>query len=302
MRRNVLSLAVVGLGIAALAAVLVVAPACRSEAGDEEGSSRAEAAHGPAAPGAAGGDGEAPQPAARVVGLSVARPDGGEHHGGHTEFGVRPGTSVYVRVRQPGGHIIDIDEDACVLQAFTDDLGTVLAQPGKPSFRHSWLGAFPHIADDHQSCIPTLRADKVPAAKARQVHVQAKLVLVAGAEPKTAKVRTALKTGTKVGLGSVAATVHKVEPGRGGDTKLRVTFRSGRSFEPIREVTFRGPDGEEIESRSLGATTMTFNGQATHDRTWGLAKKVDQVTMEVRYFERIERVTVPRDLQVSVGL
>jgi hypothetical protein len=45
-----------------------------------------------------------------------------------------------------------------------------------------------------------------------------------------------------------------------------------------------------------------WGGKKTYTVTYGLAKKVDSVSVKVVWFTRTDTITVPLDLNVSVGL
>ena len=284
MKRIALPFVAAALGAIALTIVLAL-PSPKSSVAADQGESR------PA------GDTKV-----KVAGLRVARPDKNDKYGGSMAFGLQTGVGVFVRIEQPGRQIIDLDEKASNLKAFTDDKGTVLGKPGKPGFGDSWLSGFPHIADDHQSCTPEILSKKLPAAGARELTIQGTIALVVGSNEKTAKIETVLKKGKKVKLGPVDAEISEVGDPDWGDKKLVVTFRGSESFDAIREVIFKGPDGKVIESGGAGSSSMTMGSKSVYTRSFGLAKKVDKVAIEIKYFDKLETVKVPLDLKVGLGL
>ena len=44
-----------------------------------------------------------------------------------------------------------------------------------------------------------------------------------------------------------------------------------------------------------------FGGQMTYTHTFGLARKVDRVTVRITYYSQIEPVSIPLDLTLGVG-
>jgi hypothetical protein len=219
-----------------------------------------------------------------------------------SRFGIKTYTTVSLYVSMPGKTIIKLDRDACMLTEFTDDKGTVLAKPGNGKGFQSWLGSFPHIAKDGHSCTPSVHSEKLPAAGASALILDARLAFICGEAPKTAQCDVSLTKGTPVKLGMVATKIKKVGKPSYGKMKLSVTFTSSQSFDTIRKLVFLDSAGKEIKSRGSGNGSSTFGSKKTYSRTYDLAKKVDKVTIKIDYWGKIETVTVPVKLNVQMGL
>lgn len=240
--------------------------------------------------------------AVSIGGLSIARPVKGDKFGRSMAFGLQAGTNVSLRVSIPGLQIIELDRDVSMLRKFTDDKGTVLAKPGKGGGFKSWLGPFAHIAEDGHSCAPSIRSAKLPVAGAARLTVDATLALVCGESPKTSKCEVALKQGAAVKLGPIDAKVSEIGKPQFGQMKAEVTFTSSRSFEAIRKLVFLDSGGKEIKSRRAGGGRTTIAGASTYSLSYGLARKVDKVTIKVDYWGGIEKVSVPVKLNFGLGL
>ena len=238
-----------------------------------------------------------------VGGLAIARPMKEARFGGSMAFGVQPGTRVSLFVSMPGRYILDVDRGGSTLTKFADDKGTVLGKPGKAGEFDSWMGMSAPVAEDKQSCSPEIRSEKLPAAGATRLEIDASLAILCGADAKTASVEVALAKDTAVKLGSIDAKVGGVEAGDFGDMKLHVTFSSSQKFSAIRKLTFVGADGKEIKSEESGSGWEGGgDGPTTYSVTYGLAEKLDKATVKVDYWGKVETVTVPVKLNVGLGL
>jgi hypothetical protein len=241
-------------------------------------------------------------PSVIVGGFSIARASKDDKFGRSMAPGVQFGTNVSLYVSMPEKTIIKLDRNACMLTKFTDDKGTVLAKPGSAKGFKSWLNSFPRIADDGHSCVPWVRSEKLPAAGASALILDARLAFICGEAPKTAQCDVSLTKGTPVKLGMVATKIKKVGKPSYGKMKLSVTFTSSQSFDTIRKLVFLDSAGKEIKSRGSGNGSSTFGSKKTYSRTYDLAKEVDKVTLKIDYWGKIETVTVPVKFNVQMGL
>ena len=240
------------------------------------------------------------KPSVIVGGLGIARAIKDDKSNRSMAYGILAGTTVWLHVSITGKPIIKLDGRACMLTEFTDDKGTVLDKPGSVI---SWLGYFVPIAEDPHSCLQGLRSKKLPAAGASALTLDARLAFVCGNQPEIAQWDVSLTEGTPVKLGMVAAKIRKVDKSTYGKRKLRVTFTSSQTFDTIRKLVFLDSAGKEIKSRFVSSSKVkAFAGGTTYLRTYGLAKKVDKVTIKIDYWGKIETVTVPVKLNVQMGL
>jgi hypothetical protein len=219
-----------------------------------------------------------------------------------SRFGIKTYTTVSLYVSIPGKTIIRLDRDASMLTEFTDDKGTVLANPGSGKSYKSWLGTRPPIGDDGHSCAPGVRSKKLPAAGASALILEATLAFLCGDHPEAAQWDDiSLAKGTPVKLGMVAAKITRVSKPTYGKMKLNVTFTSSQSFDTIRKLVFLDSAGKEIKSHRTGSGS-SIGSTSTYSRTYGLAKEVDTVTLKIDYWGKTETVAVPVKLNVQMGL
>jgi hypothetical protein len=194
-----------------------------------------------------------------------------------------------------------MDKDASKLEAFADDKGTDLSKAGG-GWGASWL-LWERISDDGRTCTFTVaNRKKTPAAGAKTLHVKAKIVLQCGSDVKTAEAKNvALKKGAAVAAGPFRMSIQEIRDG-GFQSKMTVEFQSKRPFDSIRKLTFLDAAGKEIKSQKAGGGHFSFGKDRTYTRSFGLAKKVDAVTMRFEYYGKTETIAVPVDVKVGVGL
>ena len=235
------------------------------------------------------------------VAIEVTRPKAAEDHG-LSLFG-KKGTSLKLLIVLPGKNIIGTDTAGCKLTTFADDKGTDLSKTRGWGSRPGWLGSFRlRISKDRQACIVELRSDDAPAKGAGKIIVKAKLALKCGAGETTHTEKVALKIGSQIKFPPAPMKVSLVKDGGWGGMKMTFNLTSTKPTESIKEVVFLGADGKEIKSRELGSGRSGSSAKMTYETSYGLAEKVDSVTLKITYYTKVESVAVPVDVSVGVGL
>lgn len=236
-----------------------------------------------------------------VAGLSIVRPDPAEKFGGSMVSGRPSGTEVHVRITTKALTFVRVNKEASTLQQFADDKGQTLAKPGPGEFSGGWL-AWPKIADDGKRLQFQIASKKMPSAGAMKLLAKAKLAVLCGSGVKTSQQAATLKVGQKVAIGPIPVTIEKVGKPDWGDEKMAVAFKAQQSWAAIRKLTFIGPDGKEIESNVGSTMTSSFGGRQIVTKEYRLKEKVSQVTIKTEYYEKIQPVTIPLNLNVGLGL
>ena len=248
---------------------------------------------------------EAPAAVATVkaVGLSVAMHDGSDNDSGSFAQSLDAGTIVHLLVDFGDEIAIEVLDDDSTIEAFTDDVGTVLLEPGEAErfgfkgMRNAEIGETGHTARFY------VTTNKRPAAEAKAVVLQATVVFVLGRDETTAKLDSvALKPGEKLTAGDHILEVKSVGKPSWGDAQLEVEFSSRQSFGGIKAMRFFDADGKEIESEVNGNSRMQANDYVVFGRTLWLMKAVDVATIEIDYYAETERVPVAVDVTAGVGL
>jgi len=213
------------------------------------------------------------------------------------------GTTLKLLIVLPGKNIIGRDTAGCKLTTFADDKGTDLSKTRGWGSHPGWLGSFgPRISKDAQACIMELRSDAAPAKGAGKIILKAKLALKCGSGETTYTEKVAMKAGTLIKFPPAPMKVGSVKDGDWGGMKMAFTVTSDKSTESIKKVALLGPGGKEIKHRTLGRGRSGSPGKMTYETTYGLAEKVDSVTLKITYYDKVETVAVPVDVSVGVGL
>jgi hypothetical protein len=82
---------------------------------------------------------------------------------------------------------------------------------------------------------------------------------------------------------------------------VAVTLQSSSPLRAIKELTFLDADGKKIEHSRMSSGASGWGGKKTYTVTYGLAKKVDSVSVKVVWFTKTDTVKVPLEVKVSVG-
>lgn len=245
----------------------------------------------------------APVAAVKAVGLTIAMHDGSDNETSSLAHYVDAGTSLHLWADFGDATAIEVIEDDSTIEAFTDDLGTVLLEPGEAE-RFGFIGLKnAEIAEDGQTARFMFTTHERPGDGATAMALQASVVFVLGSDETTATLDSvALKPGETLTAGDHSMEIKSVGKPSWGDAQLEVEFSSRQSFGGIKAMRFFDADGKEIESEVNGNSRMQANDYVVFGRTLWLMKAVDVATIEIDYYAETERVPVAVDVTAGVGL
>jgi hypothetical protein len=254
----------------------------------------------------------APQggPTVRLMGLQVIR-SVSEADEDQAMMLAPPGTVLTMLVSSAGKRILGVNREASKLTAFTDDKGMDLGRkpenPDPANVRVAdewWLGPHRPLAVRSGGCLVQVQTDHLPAAGATRIIFRANLVLECGANERTVRQEgLPLRNSAAITVGPVPLRITGVEDVQdAGGMKMDVTFEHAKSLNVVKGIRFIGPDGQPIESTYLGRMEMGPPDDPPYQTVCRLARKVDKVTVEITYYDQIEKLNVPVDLAATVGL
>ena len=234
----------------------------------------------------------AKKPEARLVGVMVTKPAYPPQEALRA-FNENPGTQLSVLVTVPGGGLVALKKEKSKVIAFADDKGTDLLKV------KSAFGIFGHwtkISEDRKACLFNVQSKLVPAAGARRLLLEARIVLSrAKGRGVHKQVGVKAKKGSRINAGPVSIEIYRVKKPREGKDPLRITLKiKGDGFESIR---FLDSNGKEISSRKTNwspVSNPSYIGYA-------LKQKVEHFTVEVVHWKDIQEVIVPVRLRAGIG-
>lgn len=246
----------------------------------------------PAAPKAAAPKAAAkPNPTVSLAGLQVAAKSLGKARFGDTvAFGGQSGVSLALAVRvAPGTAILDIDDDDCVVDTWTDDKQTDL------NIEPDW-GSFPNYTEDLSAGIITVRSPVIPASGSQQVSIAGSLSVTTAAGTRAVQAKkVALTKGTAFQLGALAASVSEFEA---TDTGATLAIKLvGSNTNTIKRLRFLDAAGTELESDTNGS--MTSSDESEYSYT--LKAKATTATVEIEVWQNLQTTKVPFTLTAGVG-
>ena len=246
----------------------------------------------PAAPKAAAKAAPQANPTVSLVGVQVAAKSLGKGRFGDTiAFGSQTGVTLALAVKvAPGTAILDIDDDDCVIESWTDDKQTDL------DIEPDW-GSFPSYTEDQSAGIITVRSPIVPASGAQQVSLSGALSVTTAAGTRAVQAKkVALVKGTSFQLGSFAASVSEFDAtDTGASLAVKLT---GANSNNIKRLRFLDAAGTELESDQNGS--MTSSDESEYSFT--LKAKATSATIEVELWQNQQTIKVPFTLTTSVGI
>jgi hypothetical protein len=205
-------------------------------------------------------------------------------------------TNLSVQVTYPGKQLLGVDPSSSVAE-FRDDKNTsLLPRKGtpKPTFRLA------RVSKDHGSLVAVVSSTEAPARGATRLRLKGSLVLRCGLGEKTAEGKEVeLKAGLGVKVGDFTVLVG-LNPGFGsnlapGDLPLDILAPAP----VIKCVTATGPGGTAVE---VEGEPVPFGDGKSWRYAFALKKPPKRAKIAIQYFSKEEKVTVPVDLTVGVGL
>jgi hypothetical protein len=201
-----------------------------------------------------------------------------------------PSSSLSLLVTYPGKQFLDIDSSASKVSEFKDDKGNSLMYTGfaTTNFNRSQIGK------DKSAMVVTMGGNP-PGRGATRLHLKGNLVARCGLEEKTTdekEVELKLNAETKIGDYTLKVTQEKGLFGSGA------TFTVTTPSPALKTVTVKDADGKTIE--------VLAGGHYGFGKNWSyyfsLKKEAKKVKIAVVYFSKEEKVDVPVDIDVGVGL
>ena len=233
-----------------------------------------------------------------VYGVEIKKAEPGRDE----RFGAQEGILVKLFIAQPDRFIIGVDDKASKLTSFQDDRKNDLSKSKDPkAFKQDFLSPFNEVTKDGHGIKLDLRAPQTPAPGAKAIQVKANVALRVGFDEKKQEVKDVNLANAKISLAGMNMSVKRSKDQAWGDYKMTVTLSSNRPQDGIRTLTFVGADGKEIKSGITSRSSFSFGAGGNWDVTYGLGAVVERATIRVEYFDRVEVVNVPLDMELGVG-
>jgi hypothetical protein len=203
--------------------------------------------------------------------------------------------SVSALVTVSGKQILTVDSTASKLTEFRDDKDTDFLKAAgffKPTFRQNSL------ATDRGSAVVGVGVfGTAPARGAGKILVKGSLVLICGTDEKTTEEKeVAMKDKSEATVGDFTI---KVTQEKGFGTQ-GASFTISANSPSLKTVNVKDADGKTVETTTFGSPFQNFDKKWTVSYT--LRKVVEKPKISISYFSKEEKVTVPVDLGVGVGL
>lgn len=219
------------------------------------------------------------------------------------------GTSVSLLITVPQGGLLEVDRKASKLTAFTDDKGKDLtkAEDTKQQrfSRDAGFSMSSNISEDGKVCVSEVDAPGVPSKGATVMTVNGTLVFRAATKKQdfTAE-NVALKAGSAIKAGAVAFNITETgKPQWGGDDDaFAVTLEAKQDVSSIAGIEFFDAAGKKIEAKRGSSSSMSFGNNVTVTWQYNLKAKADAAKIVVSYWTDMQKLTVPVDLKVGLGM
>jgi len=204
-------------------------------------------------------------------------------------------TRVTFLLKYPGKQILGVDSSS-KLTSLKDDKGNSLLEEKNP-FPASF-SVYAPVSQDRTAVLVTVASyGKAPGKGASKVMLKGDLVISCGTDEKTEEFKKLeFKAKSKAKAGNFEVTVTQEKGGGfGADGPL---FTMTSKTRAVKSFVIKNSEGKAVEVQPRGwygsGDNWTFN--------YGLAKPLEEGTISVTYFSKEDKVKVPIDLSVGLGL
>lgn len=236
-----------------------------------------------------GARGNTAQPQIVVGGILVAKVTAPKDDMFARAFNSENGTRLLLWVKMPAGQgLIEIDDDASLLQHFGDDKGTDLG--GR-------FGSFPDEFNDGSGGTIEINSTGMPGAGATRLHAEGVLALmIAGGSRVQRVANVRLENGRTFTLDKSTVTIDEVST-EGDEQKFTLKL-SRQVMEGIKDVRFLDAKGQPLDGRRTGTGYINDAGEMS------LAVKTAQkvVTLEFQVWQGRQTIKVPFKVQAGVSI
>lgn len=235
---------------------------------------------------------EAPTPVQlTMAGIRIVRPGAGADGNELRAFNWTSGTDldVFVRTGRPNEFLVEVDDDASVVEAFTDDAGGGLAQGAE-------VDSFPKVAADGSVALVTLASDVVPSPGATSVTVSGQLAITTSSGSKVQRVPgVKIESAKTFKLGTATVTIDEVSSESERTTFTLTMTRATRNL--IKAIVFKNAKGEALEVSTNGYSIMNETAQLNYAGPAGLTT----ATLEVDLWQNLKTRKAPFKITATLG-
>ena len=240
-----------------------------------------------------------------VQGLRVVREGYGGDEWGNTELkplnAHEKGTTLAFLVVMPNGGLIDLDEDASKVNAFTDNTGKNLLE--KRQFGEPGFGDFLEISEDGKACMIDIEGGGIPSKGAMGIKASGTLAFKTATQKKDFMQKDVpFIVGSKINAGFVSFEIAEVGKPEWGDAQLEINLKTQQDISAVAEIKFLDATGQEIESNLSSWGSMGFGNRMTYQQSYTLAEKVNGGTILVSIWTDMKTQTIPFNINTGLGL
>jgi thiol-disulfide isomerase/thioredoxin len=214
--------------------------------------------------------------------------------------GGRNGMVVQLLISAPGKRIVGIDESHSTISKFSDDNGSELRKYDEGDF---WEGAFTHEArtsqDGHSSAVEIASAAE-PSLDATKIILKGSLVIkIAGTERSLESKDVLLQPDSKFEVGPYEMKLAEIKTkDLRENMKVGLTLNFDGDPDAIRSIKFFDPLKREIGIAAIRSTSSDNH----NTREYQLSERPKTITVHLDGYEKLDKVKVPVDLQIGLGL
>lgn len=205
------------------------------------------------------------------------------------------GTSVAALLELPLRFIVDLDPTQSKIESYTDDKGTNLLKADGIRIGAPDIGPSDFASAGSNAKI-VFRARGVPAPGATRIKIKGKVAIAVGKDEKGAEQKNvSLKKGVDLEIGSIKL------PDRDRPGSFLFNSATYRGTRPLKSVIFLDDKGDEIAHRQNTSSILRNTAKGEFTTLFSFTRAVDQCSVRAFYFDTVETVIIPVELDVGLG-
>ena len=198
--------------------------------------------------------------------------------------------------------IVGVEESASTIGTFSDDQGTELRKYDEGDF---WEGPFTReakVSEDHHSAAVEIASSAEPGVDATKLLLKGSLMVKVCGAGANAGVQAGVVCSRvwRSEAGPYSMKIDEIKTaGLRENMKVGMTLSFDSDPDAIRSMKFFDPINREIHVETISSSVSQGH---TRRNTSSSSEKPKTITVRMVYYSKIDRVRVPLDLQVGIGL
>lgn len=214
-------------------------------------------------------------------------------------FNWSKGTTISLFITNPGGGLIDIDEDNSKITKCADDKGTDLVGKKTSSYRSGARMSFSKVAKDGKAGTIEVNTNEIPVTGATAITLEGEMALIVAKESETKKTAKPVKI-ENAAKGSIGQFNFSISGVKSGGKRFSLNFN--QDIGDIAEIVFMNAAGEVIDAKSRDSSRTRIGKMIKHEKNFEVDTPAAELVIQFKIWKdrNIEKIAFKQTF--SLGL